>query len=812
MRRPPPFSFWSSLSAFSNGAASKIPRPPIIRIQDTSFYRQHPSSVLPPGPEVLTNPPLFPGLLFDLPSFSSEPQHWSVLGPSSSGKTTFLEILRGQHFCNPPNGRSFPYLSTAAIESKDPRLRNPGRAIQYVGFSGEGGGLGGSGTRGAYLSARYESRREDTDFSLLDYLKGNTELNPSEKSIEDTGDKALLKRVMSELKLENLAEMPVGNLSNGQTRRAKIAKALLGKPEVLLLDEPFMGLDPPTLTTLSPLLHRLAASNDPRLVLSLRPQDPIPDWITHLIYLGPDFKIAHQGTKGEVLQDLRRGTLVTARFGAQSAVVHPPVQSIREIGRSLTSNGIIDPELADIDFHIRSGMRTRNATREMLIDRRRDNWAKILYKKGSRHWKVLLALQGKSFRERKTSKEGDPLDDEGDGRRVTKIIKERGEALVEMEGVKVKYGDKAVLGGWEQQIHGASREGLWWSVARGERWGVFGPNGSGKTTLLSLICSDHPQTYALPIRLFGRSRLPQPGQPGISIFDIQARIGHSSPEVHAFFPRNLTIRQSLENAWADTFLGKPQLSHERDRDVDSCLRWFQPELNPASRQDADQSSKDMQGKDRETANKDEGQSQHPVTVATRIHKLNERRVREVEFQDMLGTDLDWADLLLFGDMPFSAQRVALLLRAIIKKPDIVILDEAFSGMDDYLRDKCKMFLAHGESRTFSHVNKRDPHSTDGRKVVESMLSKKGRVRITGLGEEQALICVSHVQEEVSGLVREWVCLPEANEGKPARFGRLNGPLEGDYSRWYDIWGMKTPDLAATLDEAPKSTLEADQGR
>ena len=33
--------------------------------------------------------------------------------------------------------------------------------------------------------------------------------------------------------------MPVGNLSNGQTRRARIAKALLGKPEVLMLDEPF---------------------------------------------------------------------------------------------------------------------------------------------------------------------------------------------------------------------------------------------------------------------------------------------------------------------------------------------------------------------------------------------------------------------------------------------------------------------------------------------------------------------------------------------------------------------------------------------
>ena len=33
--------------------------------------------------------------------------------------------------------------------------------------------------------------------------------------------------------------MPVANLSNGQTRRARIAKALLNKPELLLLDDPF---------------------------------------------------------------------------------------------------------------------------------------------------------------------------------------------------------------------------------------------------------------------------------------------------------------------------------------------------------------------------------------------------------------------------------------------------------------------------------------------------------------------------------------------------------------------------------------------
>ena len=89
------------------------------------------------------------------------------------------------------------------------------------------------------MSARYESRREETDFSVLDYLTGNTELNPYGRREEDGSGSPVLARVIRDLNLANLVEMPVGNLSNGQTRRARIAKALLGMPEVLLLDEPF---------------------------------------------------------------------------------------------------------------------------------------------------------------------------------------------------------------------------------------------------------------------------------------------------------------------------------------------------------------------------------------------------------------------------------------------------------------------------------------------------------------------------------------------------------------------------------------------
>ena len=68
-----------------------------------------------------------------------------------------------------------------------------------------------------------------------------------------------------------------------------------------------MGLDPLTVTTLSPLLHGLAQASSPRLVLALRPQDSLPCWINHVIHLGDNFQIIFQGKKDLIRPKTEQG-------------------------------------------------------------------------------------------------------------------------------------------------------------------------------------------------------------------------------------------------------------------------------------------------------------------------------------------------------------------------------------------------------------------------------------------------------------------------------------------------------------------------
>ncbi|KAG8627769.1 hypothetical protein KVT40_003642 [Elsinoe batatas] len=517
---------------------------PLVSINDGTFHRHYPST----SAEASSSPPLFPFLTFTLPSNDrtspNTHENWSILSPSSLSRTTFLQILSGSYLSLPPAARSYPALSERSL--------HPSQAIQYIGFDAERSSSS-SATRGAYLSARYESRVEETDWTVLDYLTGNTSLNPVSDELRPKLDRSVLEQCISDLRLEPLLKMPVGNLSNGQTRRARIAKALMRSPVLMLLDGPFMGLDPPSVKLLSCLLQGLAMDCRLQIVLSLRAGDEVPDWVTHLVAIGNTPEVRSIGKKSEVLK-------LVDQEGWTSSPSTLPTQP-------LSSDGF--PPLSP------------------------------------------------------------PLP--------------HGPPVVEMRSVRISYGPRPILGHWPG--------GLNFTLHRSQRLAILGPNGSGKTTLLSLITSDHPQSYAQDIRIFGRSRLPSPGEKGITLFELQRRIGHASPEVHSFFPRSLSVRRALESAWADAPLARPQLGDAERRKTDAVLDWFADELNPST-----------------------SPSHFPAPLDDR---------------------LSWTTTDPFGALSFSAQRLLLFLRALVAGQEIVVLDEVFSGMDAAVREKAFRFLAWG---------------------------------------------------------------------------------------------------------------------
>ena len=193
--------------------------------------------------------------------------------------------------------------------------------------------------------------------------------------------------------------------------------------------------------------------------------------------------------------------------------------------------------------------------------------------------------------------------------------------VVFMKNVNVTFGDKQVL----QDIN--------WRIKRGEQWALLGPNGAGKTTLLSLISADNPQGYNNHLVLFDRKR-----GSGESIWDIKKRIGFVSPELHLYFLRGAGIFNTI-----------PGLSNSRQQVYSTltCLEIIQSGFHDEI--GFNSAITDWQVK--------------LANTWLSILGLNHLRKR------------------LFTQASLGEQRSLLLARALVKSPELLILDEPCQGLD-----------------------------------------------------------------------------------------------------------------------------------
>ena len=84
-------------------------------------------------------------------------------------------------------------------------------------------------------------------------------------------------------RIEPMLDKKIILLSSGELRKFQLTKTLLTAPRVLIMDNPFIGLDAPTRELLFSLLDRLTKMSSVQIILVLSMLDDIPSFITHVI-------------------------------------------------------------------------------------------------------------------------------------------------------------------------------------------------------------------------------------------------------------------------------------------------------------------------------------------------------------------------------------------------------------------------------------------------------------------------------------------------------------------------------------------------
>ena len=125
------------------------------------------------------------------------------------------------------------------------------------------------------------------------------------------------------------ADARVGSLSGGEQQRVMIAHALIGRPELLLLDEPLANLDIRSGQEVVELLATIAADQGVAVLLSAHDMNPLLPVMDHLVYLA-DGRAASGTT-----EDVVRTEILSELYGH-------PVEVVRAAGRVLVVSGYED--------------------------------------------------------------------------------------------------------------------------------------------------------------------------------------------------------------------------------------------------------------------------------------------------------------------------------------------------------------------------------------------------------------------------------------------------------------------------------------
>lgn len=142
-------------------------------------------------------------------NFEFDNKIYAFIGHNGSGKSTLMRIITG--LIEPTQGEVIFYQNDKIIDYKKVKF--------------------------GYLSQEFNAFKEFTVYEQLEYFaimkKINKKVYPNE-----------IKKVLVEVNLWENKDVKCKNLSGGMIRRLGIAQTLLGSPDIIILDEPVVGLDP----------------------------------------------------------------------------------------------------------------------------------------------------------------------------------------------------------------------------------------------------------------------------------------------------------------------------------------------------------------------------------------------------------------------------------------------------------------------------------------------------------------------------------------------------------------------------------------
>lgn len=184
-------------------------------------------------------------------------EHLAIVGPNAGGKSLLIDIITGRWplLMNEVKYDFSPADSPLVCDN-----------IKYMAFRDSYGDSDGN----YYYQQRWNSQ--------------DLEVTPVVSELLPEAQNPQLKETLYELfGIEEMLSKHIVLLSSGELRKFQLTKTLLSNPRVLIMDNPFIGLDAKTRCLLQQLLQRLIEVTHLQVILVLSKTDDIPPFITHII-------------------------------------------------------------------------------------------------------------------------------------------------------------------------------------------------------------------------------------------------------------------------------------------------------------------------------------------------------------------------------------------------------------------------------------------------------------------------------------------------------------------------------------------------